>query len=93
MYKSWVCAFRLMDVPACPLHSPNRKAAPRGPESGPAIDRISQSKLQRVMVTDTIPLGKEAAECPKVEQLSLAVLLGEGIRRIHEGASVTSLFV
>ena len=35
----------------------------------------------------------KAAECPKVEQLSLAVQLGEAIRRIHEGASVSSLFV
>jgi ribose-phosphate pyrophosphokinase len=61
--------------------------------SGPAIERLSNSSLQKVMVTDTLPLRSDAAECPKIEQLSLASLLGEAIRRIHEGASVTSLFV
>jgi ribose-phosphate pyrophosphokinase len=61
--------------------------------SGPAIERIEASKVQKVMVTDTLPLRKEAAECSKIEQLSLAVLLGEAIRRIHEGSSVSSLFV
>ena len=61
--------------------------------SGPAIDRILASPIERVMVTDTLPLSNAARSCPKVEQLSLAVLLGEAIRRIHEGASVSSLFV
>jgi phosphoribosylpyrophosphate synthetase len=45
------------------------------------------------MVTDTLALSEAAERSPKVEQLSLAVLLGEAIRRIHEGASVSSLFV
>ena len=44
-------------------------------------------------MTDTIALSEKARMSPKVEQLSLAVLLGEAIRRIHEGASVSSLFV
>jgi ribose-phosphate pyrophosphokinase len=61
--------------------------------SGPAIQRINSSPINKVMVTDTLVLGKEAAESDKIEQLSLAVLLGEAIRRIHEGASVSSLFV
>jgi ribose-phosphate pyrophosphokinase len=61
--------------------------------SGPAIDRISASKIEKVMVTDTLALKPEAKSCAKIEQLSLAALLGEAIRRIHEGASVTSLFV
>ncbi len=61
--------------------------------SGPAIDRISSSQLEKVMVTDTLPLSERARRCDKIEQLSLAVLLGEAIRRIHEGASVSSLFV
>jgi len=61
--------------------------------SGPAIERISASQLQTVMVTDTLALREDAVQCPKIEQLSLAVLLGEAIRRIHEGASVSSLFV
>jgi ribose-phosphate pyrophosphokinase len=61
--------------------------------SGPAIERISSSKIEKVMVTDTLVLSDEARRSHKIEQLSLAVLLGEAIRRIHEGASVSSLFV
>lgn len=61
--------------------------------SGPAVDRINASVLEKVLVTDTLTLSDKAASSPKIEQLSLAVLLGEAIRRIHEGASVSSLFV
>lgn len=61
--------------------------------SGPAVDRINSSTLEKVLVTDTLSLSENAAKSPKIEQLSLAVLLGEAIRRIHEGASVSSLFV
>jgi ribose-phosphate pyrophosphokinase len=61
--------------------------------SGPAIERINSSPIKKVMVTDTLILSEDAAQSPKIEQLSLAVLLGEAIRRIHEGASVSSLFV
>jgi len=61
--------------------------------SGPAIERINASRIEKVMVTDTLSLGDDAAASSKIEQLSLAVLLGEAIRRIHEGASVSSLFV
>jgi ribose-phosphate pyrophosphokinase len=61
--------------------------------SGPAIDRIEQSPIEHVVVTDTIPLGERPATCGKVVQLSVAELLGEAIRRIHEAKSVSSLFV
>ena len=61
--------------------------------SGPAIDRLNSSSIEKVMVTDTLALSDKATASSKVEQLSLAVLLGEAIRRIHEGASVSSLFV
>ena len=61
--------------------------------SGPAVDRINGSTIEKVMVTDTLALSEAAGRSPKIEQLSLAVLLGEAIRRIHEGASVSSLFV
>jgi ribose-phosphate pyrophosphokinase len=61
--------------------------------SGPAVDRINSSMLEKVLVTDTLSLSENAAKSAKIEQLSLAVLLGEAIRRIHEGASVSSLFV
>jgi ribose-phosphate pyrophosphokinase len=61
--------------------------------SGPAVERIQASPLEQVIVTDTIPLGPAALACPKIRQLSVAELLGEAIRRIHEGKSVSSLFV
>ena len=60
--------------------------------SGPAIDRISASKLDEVVVTDTIPLGNGGKACKKVRQLSVAFLFAETIRRISDGESVTSLF-
>jgi len=61
--------------------------------SGPAVERLQASSLEKLIVTNTLCLSPEAAACPKIEQLSLATLLGEAIRRIHEGASVSSLFV
>jgi ribose-phosphate pyrophosphokinase len=61
--------------------------------SGPAIKRIVESPLQELVVTDSIPLRGEAAECPKLEVVSVAELLGESIRRIHNEESVSSLFV
>ncbi len=61
--------------------------------SGPAIDRIQDSPIEEVVVTDTIPLQERAAKCDKIRQLSVASLLGEAIRRIHMRDSVTSLFV
>ncbi len=61
--------------------------------SGPAIDRIQESQLEEMIVTDTIPLHENATNCDKIRQLSVASLLGEAIRRIHMRDSVTSLFV
>jgi ribose-phosphate pyrophosphokinase len=61
--------------------------------SSPAIERISDSSLQEVLVTDTIPLGPDAASCGKVKVLSVADLLGEAIKRIHFNESVSYLFV
>ncbi len=61
--------------------------------SGPAVDRIEASVVEQVIVTDTIPLSQRALQCGKIRQLSVAELLGEAIRRIHEAKSVSSLFV
>jgi ribose-phosphate pyrophosphokinase len=61
--------------------------------SGPAVERIANSVVEEVIVTDTIPLREEALGCGKIRQLSVAELLGEAIRRIHEAKSVSSLFV
>jgi len=60
--------------------------------SGPAVERISASKIDEVVITNTIPLSAAAAACPKIRQLSVAFLFAETIRRISDGESVTSLF-
>ena len=61
--------------------------------SGQAIERIKDSALKTVVVTDTIPLTKEARACGKIKVLSIAMLVGEAIIRCYRGDSVTSLFV
>ena len=61
--------------------------------SGPAISRIEDSAIDRVVVTNTIPLSEAAQACPKIEQASVGPLIAEAIRRIHHGDSVSSLFV
>ena len=61
--------------------------------SGPAISRLEQADIERVAVTDTIPLDDARAASPKVAVLSVAGLLGEAIARIHSNSSVSSLFV
>ena len=68
-------------------------AAVHGVFSGPALERIEASKLQRLLVTNTIPVEAAMARCPRIQALSVAPLLGEAIQRIHDGASVSSLFV
>lgn len=68
-------------------------AATHGVLSGPAIERIKNSRIERVIVTDTIPLSPEAAACDKIVQLSVADLLAEAIYRIHNYDSVSSLFI
>jgi ribose-phosphate pyrophosphokinase len=61
--------------------------------SGPAIQRIEQSAIEKFIVTNTIPLSAEKASCKKLVTLSVARLLGQAIRSIHEETSVSSLFV
>ncbi len=61
--------------------------------SGPAIERIEASPISKLIVTNTIPLRPEAQKFRKIEVLSVAELLGEAIRRIHNEDSVSSLFV
>jgi ribose-phosphate pyrophosphokinase len=61
--------------------------------SDPAIDRINESEIDQVMVTNTIPLTEKAKASNKISQVSVAPLIAEAIRRIHHGDSVSSLFV
>lgn len=60
--------------------------------SGEAIERIQDSVLDEVVVSDTIPLSANAQQCGKIKVLSVAPLIGEAIRRIHEEESVSMLF-
>ena len=71
-------------VLACAVH---------GVLSGPALDRILNSPVDQLIVTNTIPLKGEAEQCKKIVVLSVARLLGQAVRSIHEETSVSSLFV
>jgi ribose-phosphate pyrophosphokinase len=72
-------------VLACAVH---------GVLSGPAIERLVAAPIDQVIITNTIPLNSERARCcKKIKQLSVARLLGQAIRSIHEETSVSSLFV
>jgi ribose-phosphate pyrophosphokinase len=60
--------------------------------SGQAIERIAKSRLEQVVVTNTIPLTEQGRAEPKIKVLSIAGLLGRAIQSIHEETSVSSLF-
>jgi ribose-phosphate pyrophosphokinase len=60
--------------------------------SGPAIERIANSRLEQVVVTNTIPLREAAQKLPKIKVLSVAGLLGAAIESIHMETSVSTLF-
>ena len=61
--------------------------------SGPAVDRINESELVSLIVTDTIPLSSKADRCKKIKVLTISELVGEAMIRSYRGDSVTSLFV
>jgi ribose-phosphate pyrophosphokinase len=71
-------------VLACAVH---------GVLSDPALHRIERSPLERLIVTNTIPMAEKRLKCGKIVELSVARLLGQAIRSIHEETSVSSLFV
>ena len=66
--------------------------ATHGVLSGPAIERINASDIEEIVLTDTIPANSDGVATSKVRILSVAELLAEAIRRIHEDESVSSLF-
>jgi ribose-phosphate pyrophosphokinase len=68
-------------------------AGVHGVLSGPALDRIASSKLETILVTNTVPVDAAMQRCQRIRSLSIAPLLGEAIQRIHHGSSVSSLFV
>src|SRR5262245_13172076 len=61
--------------------------------SGPAVERIEQSEIKEVVFSNSIPLSASAAKCPRIRQLSIAKLMADAIRSIHEETSVSTLFV
>lgn len=61
--------------------------------SGPAVERVNESPLAELVVTNSIPLSHPAADCGKIRTLSVAPLLGRAIQSIHEGGSVSRLFI
>jgi ribose-phosphate pyrophosphokinase len=67
--------------------------ATHGVLSGPAIERISGSVISEVIISDSIPLSPAAQACGKIKVLSVARLLGEAVKRIHHGDSISNLFV
>src|SRR5688500_5473322 len=71
-------------VLACAIH---------GVLSGPAIERIEKAPIDKLIITNTIPLTADRAKCQKILQLPVGRLLGQAIRSIHEETSVSSLFV
>jgi ribose-phosphate pyrophosphokinase len=68
-------------------------SASHGVLSGPAIQRIDDSPLSEVCITDTVPLSEAGRNCKKIKVLSVARLLGEAVKRIHHGDSISSLFI
>ena len=61
--------------------------------SGNAVERLENSPIREIIVTNTIPLGERAQRCSKIKVLDVSPILGEAIRRIHNGLSVSALFV
>ncbi len=60
--------------------------------SGPAVERIAGSVLEKLIVSDSVPLREDGRACKKIHVVSVGPLLGEAVRRIHTGDSVSSLF-
>jgi ribose-phosphate pyrophosphokinase len=61
--------------------------------SGPAVENIENSRLDELVVTDTIPLSEQALACKQIRQLSVAAMLAETIRRVSREESVSTLFM
>jgi ribose-phosphate pyrophosphokinase len=60
--------------------------------SGPAIERLNNSELDELVVTDTIPLSAEARTCTKIRTLSMSRILAESIRRVSNEESISAMF-
>jgi ribose-phosphate pyrophosphokinase len=61
--------------------------------SGPSVERITKSRIEEVVVTDSVPLSDEARKVSRIKVLSVAELLARGIQSIHEETSISELFI
>jgi ribose-phosphate pyrophosphokinase len=61
--------------------------------SGPAVERISKSRIKELVVSNSVPLSKEALSCGKIRTLSVAPLLARAVQSIHEETSISALFL
>jgi ribose-phosphate pyrophosphokinase len=84
-----LAAFALRERGTSSIHA----CCTHGVLSGPAIERIQDSPLDSLVVTNTIPLNENTRGCKKIKVLSIAELLGETLKRIHTSHSVSTLFV
>ena len=66
--------------------------ATHGVFSGPAMERLSASVMEEIWVTDSIPQGKNEEVCPKLKVISIAPLIAEAIKRLHDEQSLSKLF-
>jgi ribose-phosphate pyrophosphokinase len=67
--------------------------ASHGVLSHPAVERITASPIEELLTTDTIPPRPDIRACPKIKVFSIAKMVGEAVKRIHHGDSISSLFV
>ena len=67
--------------------------ASHGVLSHPAIERINASPIEELIITDTIPPRPEVRACAKIKVYSVAKMVGEAVKRIHHGDSISSLFI
>jgi ribose-phosphate pyrophosphokinase len=67
--------------------------ASHGVLSNPAVERISASPIEELLITDTIPPRPEIRACAKIKVFSVAKMVGEAVKRIHHGDSISSLFI
>ena len=61
--------------------------------SGPAVDRLTNSPIKELVVTNSVPLSDHARKCSKIRSMSVAPLLGRAVQSIHEGGSISTLFI